>query len=46
MSDSLLGRVVQIQIQRSILKHKGVGYDPSPLLQVDTELSPRFFRSP
>lgn len=35
MSDSLLGRVVAIQIQRSILKHKGVGYDPAPLLQVE-----------
>jgi len=35
MSDSPLGRIVRIQIQRSILKHNGVGYDPSPLLQVE-----------
>ena len=35
MSDSPLGRVVRIQIQRSILKHKGVGYGPAPLLQVE-----------
>lgn len=34
MSGSPLGRVAQIQIQRFILEHKGVGYDPSPLLQV------------
>ena len=35
MSDRPLGRIVLLQVQRSILKHKGVGYDPSPLLEVE-----------
>ena len=35
MSDRPLGRIVLLQVQRSILKHKGIGYDPSPLLPVD-----------
>ena len=35
MSETLLGRVVRIQVQRSILAVKGVGYDPGPLLQVE-----------
>ena len=30
-----LGPVVLIQVQRSALKQDGIGYDPSPLLQVE-----------
>ena len=35
MSDRPLGRIVRLQVQRSILKHRGIGYDPAPLLQVE-----------
>ena len=34
MSETSLGRIVRIQIQRTILKFKGVRYDPTPLLEV------------
>lgn len=34
MTEQHLGRIVRLQIQGSIMKISGVGYDPSPLLQV------------
>ncbi|MCJ7726831.1 MAG: hypothetical protein MUP76_10645 [Acidimicrobiia bacterium] len=34
MTDRSLGRIVLIQIQRSMVKFKGVRYDPAPLLAV------------
>lgn len=35
MSEQRLGGIGAIQIQRAILANKGVGYDPTPLLQVE-----------
>ena len=34
MSETSLGQIARIQIQRSILKFKGLRYDPTPLLEV------------
>lgn len=30
-----LGRIVRLQVQRDPLKHRGSGYDPTPILAVD-----------
>ncbi|MCB2223380.1 MAG: hypothetical protein KQH83_04305 [Actinobacteria bacterium] len=35
MSERRLGTIARLQIQRSAIKHKGVGYDPAPLLAVE-----------
>lgn len=34
MTEKVLGRIVALQVQRDPLKQRGVGYDPSPVLQV------------
>ena len=35
MTETPLGRIVRLQIQRSVMKVKGVRYDPAPLLPVE-----------
>ena len=35
MTETSLGRIVQLQVQRSVMKVKGVRYDPAPLLPIE-----------
>jgi hypothetical protein len=42
MTERRLGRIVRLQIQRSIIKHKGICYDPAGLATVEeAEIGPQ-----